>query len=113
MGSGLEECSQDSQAQRMIGNIIDRRKRPYRWRSVNAVVEAIEHDNSVPDADQAPEARITSVVDYDRRLSISVQDAIQWATEQPCEVTLYLYDSGGGPEETIHFDAQGVRFPDE
>ncbi len=97
----------------MIGNIIDRRKRPYRWRAVNAVVEAIEHDNSVPDADQAVEADVKTVVDYDQRLSVSVRDAVLWAAEQPCEVTLYLYDLGGGPEETVHFDAQAIRFPDE
>ncbi|MCI3135024.1 hypothetical protein [Phenylobacterium aquaticum] len=97
----------------MIGNIIDRRKRPYRWRAVKAVVEAIEHDNSVPDADQAAEADVNTVVDYHERLSISVRDAILWATELPCEVTLYLYDLGGGPEGTVHFDAQAIRFSDE
>jgi hypothetical protein len=97
----------------MICNIIDRRKRPYRWRAVNAVVEATEHDNSVSDADQAPEANVATVVDYDERLSISVQEAVLWAIEQPCDVTLYLYDLGSGPEETIHFDSQTVRFPDQ
>ena len=40
----------------MIWNIIDNRRRPYRWREVNAIVEAVEHDNSCPDADQAPES---------------------------------------------------------
>ncbi len=97
----------------MIDNIIDRRKRPYRWRAVNAVMEAIEHDNSVSDSDQAEEAEVRTVVDYDQRLSISVQDAVRWASNQACVVTLYLYDPGDGPERTVHFDAQGIRFSDE
>lgn len=40
----------------MIRNIIDRRDRSYRWKTVNAIIEAVEHDNSCADADQAPEA---------------------------------------------------------
>jgi hypothetical protein len=40
----------------MLWNIIDKRTRPYRWREVNAIVEAVEHDNSCADADQAPES---------------------------------------------------------
>lgn len=97
----------------MIGNIIDRRKHPYRWRTVNAVVEALEHDNSVSDSDQAEEADVNTVVDYDERLSVSVQEAVLWASGQSCVVTLYLYDLGDGPERTVHFDAQGIRFADE
>jgi hypothetical protein len=41
----------------MITNIIDRRKRPYRFWKVNAIVEAAWHDNSVNDADQAPSGK--------------------------------------------------------
>jgi hypothetical protein len=37
----------------MIWNIIDRRERRHRWRRVNAVIEAIEQDNTCGDADQA------------------------------------------------------------
>jgi hypothetical protein len=47
----------------MIWNIIDRREQPYRWREVNAIVEAVEHDNSCRDADQAPEAHPLLVID--------------------------------------------------
>lgn len=35
-----------------IVNIIDRRTRPYRFKVVNAIVEAAWHDNSVADSDQ-------------------------------------------------------------
>lgn len=38
----------------MIWNIVDRRSRAFRWKLINAIIEAIEHDNSVADADQAP-----------------------------------------------------------
>jgi len=96
----------------MIWNIIDRRERPYRWKTVNAVIEAVEHDNSVVDADQAPDADVGLVVDYAHREAVSVQDAIAWANDQPCPVTLYLYDDGAGIDREAHFDAQSIRFPD-
>jgi hypothetical protein len=94
----------------MIWNIIDRRKRPYRWKRVNAIIEAVEHDNSCPDADQAPEAAINIVVDYDQRESISIEDAVLWASQQDCAVTLYLYDVGDGIANAGHFNAVGERF---
>lgn len=94
----------------MIWNIIDRRDRPYRWKTVNAVIEAVEHDNSVIDADQAPEADVHFVVDYAQREAVSVHEAIAWASEQKCPVTLYLYDEGAGIEREEHFEAQAVRF---
>jgi hypothetical protein len=97
----------------MIWNIIDRRERPYRWKTVNAVIEAVEHDNSVNDADQAPDADVRLVVDYAQREALSVHEAIAWASEQRCPVTLYLYDEGAGIEREEHFQAQAVRFPDE
>jgi hypothetical protein len=79
----------------MIANLIDRRKRPYRWKRVTAIIELTAHDNIVDDADQAadpgPEA-----VDYDHRAAISVTDAITWASSLPFAVTLYLYDLGSG-----------------
>jgi hypothetical protein len=81
---------------KMIWNIIDRRTRSYRWSSVNAIVEATWHDNSVQDADHAPPVTPESEVTYDQRESISVADAIEWASSQPCPVTLYLYDEGAG-----------------
>ena len=77
---------------------------------MNAIVEAVEHDNSCPDADQAPEAAPDSVVDYDALKAVSVRDAIAWANQQRCPVTLYLYDLGRGIAADEHFDAIRVRF---
>jgi hypothetical protein len=94
----------------MIWNIIDRRDRPYRWREVNAIVEAVEHDNSCKDADQAPESDVMLVVDYDALEAVSVREAIDWANQQPCPVTLYLYDTGRGFADEEHFHACKIRF---
>jgi hypothetical protein len=97
----------------MLWNIIDRRTRPYRWRQVNAIVEAIEHDNSCQDADQAPTSAPGIAVDYDEREAVSVQEAVKWAEQQPCPVTLYLYDLGDGFADEAHFLGMANRFPDE
>lgn len=97
-------------ASAMIWNIIDNRKRKYRWREVNAIVEATEHDNSCQDADQAPESDVMMVVDYEALEAVSVEEAIKWADGQPCPVTLYLYDLGDGLTDDEHFTNQGVRF---
>lgn len=97
----------------MIWNIIDRRERPYRWKTVNAVVEAVEHDNSVEDADQADHFDVREIVDYDERNAISVSAAVAWASEIESPVTLYLYDTGKGTQSEDHFNSQAVRFPDE
>lgn len=94
----------------MIWNIIDRRDRPYRWKRVNAIVEAIEHDNSVADADQAPHSEPLQVVDYDQLKGVSVGEAVAWAAQQSCPVTLYLYDDGKGTTSEGHFNAVGNRF---
>ena len=94
----------------MIWNIIDRRKRKYRWREVNAIVEAIEHDNSCNDSDQAPESDSTHTVNYESLEAVSVAEAIQWANDQPCPVTLYLYDLGDGFSDDEHFENVGNRF---
>jgi hypothetical protein len=96
----------------MIWNIIDRRERPYRWREVNAIVEAVEHDNSCQDADQAPDSDPTAVADYDALEAVSVEEAIDWASRQRCPVTLYLYDSGRGLAAEEHFHAVSDRFSD-
>ena len=63
----------------MIWNIIDRRTRPYRWGRINAIIEAVEHDNSVADADQAPESGPLDVIDYDQREGVTVKEAVDWA----------------------------------
>lgn len=78
----------------MITNIIDGRKRPYRWLKVNAIAEATAHDNSVADSDQAsPEG---DQVIYETQEGISVAEAVNWAQSLPGEVTLFLYDLGDG-----------------
>ena len=79
----------------MITNIVDQRKRPYRWQCVNAIIEATWHDNSCADADQA-DPKPEHDLDYAERSSISVAEAIKWASEQKAEVTLFLYDQGEG-----------------
>jgi hypothetical protein len=78
----------------MIWNIIDRRTRPFRWKCVNAIIEATCHDNTVRDSDEAPET--PGDVIYDRRESVTLAEAVQWANEQTCPITLYIYDEGGG-----------------
>jgi hypothetical protein len=77
----------------MIANIIDNRKRRYRWKKINAIIEPTYHDVDIDDADQIDEPGPDAPV-YDRRLAISVADAIAWATEIDCPVTLFLYDLG-------------------
>jgi len=91
--------------------IIDRRTRPYRWREVNAIIEAVEHDSSCADADQAPESDPAVTVDYDALEAVSVQEAVAWANAQPCPVTLFLYDLGGGFSDSEHFYGLEDRFP--
>ena len=78
----------------MIYNIIDRRKRPYRWREINAIIEATSHDNFCEDSDQ--QTANDDDLTYDGREDISLHEAIAWARSEPCEVTLYLYDKGDG-----------------
>jgi hypothetical protein len=78
----------------MIWNIIDHRKRPYRWKRINAIVEATSHDNSCSDGDQA-ESSPDDIV-YDQREGISLADAVAWADSLPGGVTLFLYDEGCG-----------------
>ena len=78
----------------MIWNIIDKRSRPYRWATINAIAEATWHDNSVKDTDVAPAS--DDDVDYAQEEGISLAEAILWATELPGAVTLYLYDAGAG-----------------
>lgn len=80
----------------MIWNIIDRRKRPHRWARINAIIEATWHDNSCDDADTAPPVRAEDEVTYDQLEGVSLQEAVAWASNQSCPVTLYLYDDGAG-----------------
>jgi dTDP-glucose pyrophosphorylase len=92
----------------VIANIIDRRKRRYRWRKITAIVEATYHDNICADSDQAEDD--ANAVTYDQREEISLAKAVIWAQAFPSAVTLYLYDLGDGiaskpSSETQHFKA--------
>lgn len=78
----------------MIWNIIDNRKRKYRWLEINAVIENAWHDNSCEDSDQIAESDDGTM--YDQRKNILLHDAILWAEKAPGNVTLYLYDKGQG-----------------
>jgi hypothetical protein len=80
----------------VIANIIDHRKRPYRWKAVTAIAEAVWHDNSVEDADQAVPGSPEGDVAYDEVEGVSLAEAIDWAQKKPCDVTLYIYDLGRG-----------------
>jgi len=79
----------------MIWNIVDRRAREYRWKSITAIVEPVFHDNSCPDSDQA-DVPGEGFFDYDQRAEIALADAVVWAQSLPFAVTLYLYDLGDG-----------------
>ena len=84
----------------VIWNIVDERKRHYRWKVINAFIESVDHDNSCEDADQAPSPKWDSErVDYDQRIGISVTEAVEWAHKHPAAVTLYLWDEGEGLSE--------------
>lgn len=77
----------------MIYNVIDRRKHPYRFLKVNAVVEATWHDNSCKNADQI---EVRSGPAYEEKEHTTVVEAIHWANRFPAPVTLYLYDEDDG-----------------
>jgi hypothetical protein len=76
----------------MIWNIIDCRKRRYRWKAITAIIEPVSHDNACQDADQADEEFFA----YDQKAEISLADAVIWAQSLSYTVTLYLYDLGDG-----------------
>jgi hypothetical protein len=59
----------------MLWNIIDRRKRPYRWKSVTAIIEPVYHDNSIADADEA-EVLPPGFSPYDQIEQTSVAEAM-------------------------------------
>jgi hypothetical protein len=82
----------------MITNIIDKRKRRYRFLKINAIVEAAWHDNSVNDADQAP-SRENDGPAYEERQHIPLSEAVIWASAFAEPVTLFLYDEDAGITE--------------
>lgn len=78
-----------------IVNIIDGRRHEYRWKTINAIVEAAWHDNSCKDSDRVPSSGDPGP-SYEEREHISLQAAITWAQSFKTPVTLYLYDRDGG-----------------
>lgn len=77
-----------------IMNIIDHRKRPYRFLKINAIIEPTRHDNSVRDADQAD--GMDEWIGYAEREHIELADAVEWAEACSDDVTLFIYDEDGG-----------------
>ena len=82
----------------MLYNVIDHRKRHYRWKNLKAVIEPTNHDNTVKDSDPAPPLLNFDLVCEDKN-GISLNEAIKWANEQIVPVTLYLYDFVANEEE--------------
>jgi hypothetical protein len=79
----------------MIANVIDHRKQPHRWKSVNVVMENTWQDNGCDDSGQAfreSEHQVT----YDDRKKVSIAEAMAWGMAEKAEVTLYIYDHGDG-----------------
>jgi hypothetical protein len=56
----------------MIWNVVDRRKRPFRWAKINAIIEATWHDNTVADSDTARPTSMHTEVTYDAQEGISL-----------------------------------------
>lgn len=81
----------------MIVNMLDLRERPYRWKSVCAVIQSATKDNVAEDSDQVKEG-LGAEIDYAERQGISLRDAVLWAEGMGGMVTLYLYDAD--PETT-------------
>lgn len=76
----------------MIVNVMDLRERPYRWKSICAVVQSATKDNVAEDSDQVTQD-LGVEIDYAERMGISVRDAVLWADGLGGMVTLYLYDA--------------------
>lgn len=75
----------------MLMNVIDLREKPYRWKTVVAVVESAAKNNAAEDSD--PVEQVSGVeIDYAEREALTVREAILWAEQLQGKVTLYLYD---------------------
>ena len=77
-----------------LTNIIDHRKRPYRFAKVNAVVEPTCHDNSLADSDKVEPGY--GGIGYAEREHVTLADAVAWANSYTEPTTLFLYDDDGG-----------------
>lgn len=80
----------------MIWNAIYRRKRKYRWKSINAILKPTSHDNEFADSDQAMED--DNEGSCQEMKNISVYKAIEWGQNIGYPFTLYIYDEGAGIE---------------
>lgn len=76
----------------MLLNVIDKRKRPYRWKNVDAFVEPTCHDNGIADADQVELSEIPMIACEDV-IGVSVAEALRWANAFDEAVTLFLSDA--------------------
>jgi hypothetical protein len=91
----------------MIANIVDRRKRQYRWQSVDIIIEPTWHDHSCPDSDEA--AQHDTEPTYIARKAMSLADAVTWASTFPVPMTLYIYDNGSDEVPDLplsHFETE-------
>ncbi|AOR80626.1 hypothetical protein BES08_27705 (plasmid) [Novosphingobium resinovorum] len=115
----------------IIWKVIDQRSPPCRWGNVNALIEAVEHDNRVLDADQAPESDPLDVIDYDQREGVKVDplgeqrslDVIYmldtFANEYPLFASdppvVFVLDAGAPPPWHIsvarHVSSRAARAP--
>ncbi len=77
-----------------IVNIVDRRKRKYRFIKINAIIEAAWHDNSCKDSDQIRSGGAGPA--YEDREHITLAEAITWGQSFEAPVTLFVYDEDGG-----------------
>ncbi len=81
----------------MILNIIDRRKKPYRYRQITAIFEPTCHDNSCKDSDQTEgEESLYNGIGYHEIEKCSLATAISYAKDSNSHLTVYLYDLGEG-----------------
>lgn len=83
----------------MIGNIIDRRKRQYRWALVTVILEPTWHDNNCDDADKTPKGE-NEGIGYKEYPKTSITEAITAAHALSYLVTMYIYDLGEDIQET-------------
>ena len=75
----------------MLMNVIDLREKPYRWKSVVAVIESAAKNNAAEDADTV-DISAGVEIDYAEREGLTVREAVLWAEQLQGKVTLYLYD---------------------
>lgn len=97
----------------MIWNIIDRRERKFRWKRINAIIEPTWHDNSCRDSDRAEEDDDDIARMYAKRESVSLAEAVTWASAKPYAVTLHLYDEGRGTARALRYSDRHVLVSEE